>query len=533
MDKGITLEDESDTEQRASDNQVKSYSVSEAVDAVGYGKFQIMLTIAVGFAYLSDAMEMMILAVIGPALQCSAWNVSTAGVASLTTAVFLAMTIASPIWGFISDTFGRRIALIGSTSFLFLFGLAAAFSPSFTWLLIFRFFCGCFLACMPQCVTLLLEYLPSYARGRANLVMAVVWACGGSVTVLLGWGTMEIDSENGWRLLVGLCATPLLAFLICSYWVPESLLYLVQNKCNDDAQNILMSMSRVNKNEDSLSNAIIYFDVPHNDNVSQKSKRQTFFKFFSDLALLLEPKRQKLTILLWTMWFIYGMLYYGALLLSTELLRMWDQMCLDTYHNNVITVISSSEECIPLTSTDYLNLLWTSLAEFPGAFIALYVIDIIGRKKTFVFSGAIMTFSLSFILFGCSLSTTSLTVLLFFTRGSCLAYGWCCWIYTPEVYPTYIRAIGFGTASTFTRIGGMITPYIAQVLVDYSWRLSVIVYTLLGVFATLIPIFLPIETMGLDLDKVDHSLNEDEFTEEGEAKTLSETTSLLVSKQKN
>ena len=39
--------------------------------------------------------------------------------------------------------------------------------------------------------------------------------------------------------------------------------------------------------------------------------------------------------------------------------------------------------------------------------------------------------------------------------------------------------------------------------------------------------------MGLDLDKVDHSLDEDEFTEEGEAKTLSETTSLLVSKQKN
>ena len=36
-------------------------------------------------------------------------------------------------------------------------------------------------------------------------------------------------------------------------------------------------------------------------------------------------------------------------------------------------------------------------------------------------------------------------------------------MYTPEVYPTKVRALGLGTGSTFGRIGGIVVPYIAQV----------------------------------------------------------------------
>ena len=36
-------------------------------------------------------------------------------------------------------------------------------------------------------------------------------------------------------------------------------------------------------------------------------------------------------------------------------------------------------------------------------------------------------------------------------------------VYTPEVYPTKIRALGLATSSSLGRIGGMVSPYIAQV----------------------------------------------------------------------
>ena len=147
----------------SSNKPPKYYTISEAIDAMGYGKFQIYLSLAAGLAFLSDAMEMMILSVLAPALECQAsWNVTKNSIASLSSSVFLAMMLTSPIWGFIADTYGRRSSLMISSVLLILFGLLTAVSPSFDWLLGMRFLCGCCISCMPQCITLLLEYLPRF-----------------------------------------------------------------------------------------------------------------------------------------------------------------------------------------------------------------------------------------------------------------------------------------------------------------------------------------------------------------------------------
>ena len=42
-----------------------------------------------GFAFVADAMEMMILSILGPALRCTDWRISKYDQASLTTVVFL------------------------------------------------------------------------------------------------------------------------------------------------------------------------------------------------------------------------------------------------------------------------------------------------------------------------------------------------------------------------------------------------------------------------------------------------------------
>lgn len=47
------------------------------------------------------------------------------------------------------------------------------------------------------------------------------------------------------------------------------------------------------------------------------------------------------------------------------------------------TVLPETEnDCHPLATTDYMDLLWTTLAEFPGIFATIYVIERFGRKKT-------------------------------------------------------------------------------------------------------------------------------------------------------
>ena len=58
-----------------------------------------------------------------------------------------------------------------------------------------------------------------------------------------------------------------------------------------------------------------------------------------------------------------------------------------------------------------------------------------------------------------------LTVFLFVCRALIAGAFQALYVYTPEVYPTRVRALGLGMSSTVGRIGGIISPYIAQVRV--------------------------------------------------------------------
>lgn len=57
------------------------------------------------------------------------------------------------------------------------------------------------------------------------------------------------------------------------------------------------------------------------------------------------------------------------------------------------------------------------------------------------------------------------------------------YVYTPEVYPTDLRAVALGSGSGSARIGAMITPYIAQVLLKRSLYAAVGVYAGIGWFS--------------------------------------------------
>ena len=120
-----------------------------------------------------------------------------------------------------------------------------------------------------------------------------------------------------------------------------------------------------------------------------------------------------------------------------------------------------------------------------------------------------------------------MAAILFLARGSSVSITWCCFIYTPEVYPTKVRSIAFGLGSSFIRLGGMITPYFAQVLLEYSEDLAIGIYMGVGAIATILPLCLPIESKGLDLSVSNHvAVNGNKNTDEAGQPAL-ETSRLL------
>ena len=136
--------------------------------------------------------------------------------------------------------------------------------------------------------------------------------------------------------------------------------------------------------------------------------------------------------------------------------------------------------CKTLDSDEYKSLIWQALAEFPALLITAFIIDIIGRKATFLIATGIFTVSLFPLLLSCEIGKYWANILLICSRGSSLAWNSCLYVYTPENYPTEIRALSLGTGSTFMRIGVMITPFIAQVLMAYSVALGAFAYIAVG-----------------------------------------------------
>ncbi len=83
------------------------YTLDEALAAVGFGKFQGLVLVYAGFGWFSEAIEIMILSFVGPAVKLK-WALSSSEESLLSSVVFAGMLIGAYSWGLTSDNYGRR-----------------------------------------------------------------------------------------------------------------------------------------------------------------------------------------------------------------------------------------------------------------------------------------------------------------------------------------------------------------------------------------------------------------------------------------
>ena len=91
------------------EENVGLYTLDEALESVGFGKFQGLVLAYAGLGLFAEAMEIMILSFIGAAVKTE-WGLSSGQESLLTTVVFAGMLIGAFSWGLISDNYGRRHA---------------------------------------------------------------------------------------------------------------------------------------------------------------------------------------------------------------------------------------------------------------------------------------------------------------------------------------------------------------------------------------------------------------------------------------
>lgn len=146
------------------------------------------------------------------------------------------------------------------------------------------------------------------------------------------------------------------------------------------------------------------------------------------------------TAVVWLLWFVQTFAYYGFFSWIPTLL----------VHRG-ITVTRSFDFSIAIY-----------LAQVPGYFSAACASEHIDRKRTmalYLSGAAVCALWLSRMTTGPSITVAG-AALSFFLNGTYAAL----YAYTPEVFPTWVRATGMGLASAFGRIGGITAPPVHRVL---------------------------------------------------------------------
>ena len=170
--------------------------------------------------------------------------------------------------------------------------------------------------------------------------------------------------------------------------------------------------------------------------------RKAKLSFRKRFASIWSGRHAAQTVTLCVLWFTVVFSYYGMFLwLPTVMVKMG------------FDLVRSFEYVLIMT-----------LAQLPGYFTAAYLIEKLGRKS--VLTGYLLLTAASAAWFGNAGSEGSLLAagicLSFFNLG---AWG-AMYAYTPELYPTDVRATGVGMAASFGRIGGVIGPYLVGLLID-------------------------------------------------------------------
>ncbi|KAF7667544.1 hypothetical protein LDENG_00057870 [Lucifuga dentata] len=420
-------------------------------------------------------MEMMILGILAPQMHCE-WRLPSYQVALITSVVFIGMGASSSLWGNICDKYGRRFGLMISMGWTLFYGLLSAFAPVYGWLLFLRGLVGFGIGGAPQSVTLYSEFLPMKTRGICIMVIGLFWALGAIFEVVLA---ILVMPTLGWRWLLGLSTIPMVIFLILCLWLPESARFDVLRGKREKAMATLRRIAKENGKAMPQGRLI----------ANQQNVRGRMRDLFT-------PQYLSTTILLWFLWFACTFSYYGIILLTTELLQDGDE-CGVT--QGAKTEPTCSMECKYLSSADYKEFLWTAFAEFPGLLITLVMVDYIGRKKSLAL--CFIMYSLSILPLYACIGRITVTVFIFIARAFIAAGYQVVYIYTPEVFPTETRALAIGTCCMMSRLGALLTPFVAQVMLRTSVYLTLSLYCGCCLLAAGMSLCLPIETLGRGLQE--------------------------------
>ena len=403
---------------QAQPEQLTLGEASDRLDRLPASRFHAKILIVAALSLLFDTLDTAVTGFVLASLR-SVWHFDAKTIGVVSAIGLSGYLVGSAICGFVADRIGRKKTILFTLILYSIFSASRGLSKTlslfallncFTW-----FFVGAESSTVPP---YLAELWPSRIRGK--LVGWMMAFFGAGIALSSVWALLTIPTL-GWRWALFLTAPFALIGGVMRSVLPESPRWLIRAGRPSEAETVLV---RIETEVSQSTGRPLAPVIPGRSGQELSARR-------ADPRELLGVAYRSVTLMLWAAWFAeYGVLY--------------------TYQIFLPTILSTEGRSI-MNSFRYSIVIYSAV--IPGYVLGGYVVEWLDRKYAIFLSFvAIAAFG---TLFGHSRSPAEImtfagATVFFISLGSTAIYT-----YTPELYPTEIRATAMGIASAWGRVGAV------------------------------------------------------------------------------
>ncbi|XP_026727135.1 putative transporter svop-1 [Trichoplusia ni] len=227
----------------------------EALDKTGNGLYNILLVMTCSLILLAIGVDLFGFSLVVAAACDLNLTVTQKGI--LTSLPFVGILLVSYLWGYVSDTKGRRFTLVIPLLLSFILSCISSLSPHWLFLGFVKFLCVCF-ACAANSATYTLvgESCTARVRNRYMLLMTCLILLSPAVAGVMTYPTLKLDFAvemswfsivyRPWRLLLVVLALPSGLGALAIYFFCESPKFLFNSGRSKEALDVLRHIHAVN-----------------------------------------------------------------------------------------------------------------------------------------------------------------------------------------------------------------------------------------------------------------------------------------------
>lgn len=397
--------------------------LSHRLDTMRFGAFHRRLLLIGGSGYTFDAMDVAIIGFALP-LVTHQWGLSGTQAGVIAGSSAIGGIAGALVAGRLGDVLGRRQIMLWALAIYCVATLASAVAATFDQFLAARIVTGVGTSAESVIIApFLAEFAPARLRGRYTGALTGFFSFGYIAAGVLGWLVVPMG-ENGWRWALASTALPIVLLLWWRRSLPESPRWLERQGRVAEATAIVDAIeAQCGRTEQSLPPAPL---------ASAPAA--------ASLSLLIRPPLLRSTLVAVVLWGVIGCCYYAFMTWIPGLLVA-----------RGLTLTKSFGFTIAIYG-----------AQVPGYFSAAWANDRIGRRNVIALY---MAFGAAGALFLSAVQTPQgllwASIMLSFALNGVYAG---LYSYTPELFPTALRATAQGIATATSRIGAMLSPILVGAL---------------------------------------------------------------------